>query len=85
MVTNIQDALGTADQDGDGQVSDTENISHINSIQGLIFQSFSCELSILDLVIDAMHALVSQVADLIEAASDLFVRSCYTFPSLVRH
>ena len=32
-----------------------------------------------------MHALVEQISDLIEAGSDLLVRSCYTFPSLVSH
>ena len=36
------------------------------------------------LIVQAIHLIADQIADLIEAASDLFVRSCYTFPALVR-
>ena len=43
------------------------------------------DLYIKGLVVDAMHAMIEQISDLIEATSDLFVRSCYTFPSLVSH
>merc|ERR1712131_356604 len=68
VIPNVQDALANADQDADGVVSDTESISQIDSVQGLVVQ--------------AIHLIADQIADLIEAASDLFVRSCYTFPAL---